>query len=485
MSQHEEKRVSTGIAGLDEVLCGGLLAGRSYLVRGRPGTGKTTLGMHFLTAGAALGESVLFITLAEPESSLRQNYARQGFDLNGISFLDMSPTSTYFSEVQTYDIFSPAEVEREPLTNRIVETVQALRPARVFLDPLTQFRYLASDIFQFRKQVLSFLRFIMEQGATILFTSESGGETPDDDLQFMADGIVELSFDQHGRNVSIAKIRGSNFRGRRHSMRLCGAGMEVFPRLIPETHRVRVAPEVIPSGLADLDKLLNGGLERGTVTFLTGPTGVGKTTLGLQFMKEAVARGERSVLFSFEEEIEIMLRRAESIGIGARAMIAEGNLLMQKVEPLEFTPDEFARLVRRQVEQEKARVVMVDSVAGYRLCMRGDDLVSHLHALSKYLQNMGVVVLLITETAQLTGDFRVTDYEISYLADNIVFLRYLEIHGQLRKAIGVLKKRLSNFEKTLREFEITGAGIRIGEPLTHLRGILSGSPWWSQVEGQT
>jgi circadian clock protein KaiC len=139
--------------------------------------------------------------------------------------------------------------------------------------------------------------------------------------------------------------------------------------------------------------------------------------------------------------------------------------------------------VRSAVEEQKARIVMIDSVSGYRLSMRGQDLVTQLHALTKYLQNMGVAVVLPVETAQLTGDFRVTDYEISYLADNIIFLRYLEIDGELRKAIGVLKKRLSNFEKTLREFEITGDGIKIGQPLSNLRGILTGTPTWIRKEG--
>lgn len=478
MTTSMRNRLSTGITGLDEILHGGLLPGRTYLVRGGPGTGKTTLGLHFLAAGAQQGEKVLFITLEEDEARLRTDAAQLGLDLTNVNFLDLSPESGYFAEVQSYDIFTPAEVEREPLTSRITDAIEQIAPVRVFLDPLTQLRYLASDVFQFRKQVLSFLRFLTERNATVLFTSESSSVTPDDDLQFMADGIIHLAFDQHGRNLTVAKFRGSDFVGRSHAMRLNGRGMSVYPILVPQHHHVVFDTDMIGSGLPELDKLLNGGLERGTVTFFSGPTGVGKTSLGIQFMKEAAARGERSVLFTLEEEIDIILGRSEAIQVGARAMLEKGTLVLEKIEPLQFTPDEFAQRVRHEVEEQHARIVMIDSVSGYRLSMRGHDLVSQLHALTKYLQNMGVAVLLAVETAQLTGDFRVTDYEISYLADNIIFLRYLEIDGELRKAIGVLKKRLSNFEKTLREFEITDKGIQIGQPLTDLRGILTGTPTW-------
>ncbi|UFS71391.1 AAA family ATPase [Geomonas sp. RF6] len=474
-------RISTGVGGLDEILEGGLIAGKTYVVRGGPGTGKTTLGMQFLAEGARLGEKTLFISLDEAEESIRQSARTLGLRFDDVAFLDMSPPSDYFTEVQTYDIFSPAEVEREPFANRVTEAVLKHNPTRVFLDPLTQFRYLSTDIFQFRKQVLSFLRFLTEQGATVVFTSESSTAHPDEDLQFMADGILDLLFDEEGgRSVCVKKLRGSDFMGNTHSMRLSVHGMEVYPRLVPKAHNVVFSLDTIPSGVAELDDLISGGVERGTVTFLSGPTGVGKTTVGLQFMKEAAERGERSVLFSFEEEVSLMLYRAQSIGMDARELVDQGMLRIERIEPLRYSPDEFAKKVRSQVEEDNVRVVMIDSVSGYRLCMRGSELVAHLHALCKYLQNMGVAVLLAIETTQLTGDFRVTDVDISYLSDNIIFLRYLEIDGHLRKAIGVLKKRLSNFEKTLREFEITPQGIRIGEPLLELRGILSGVPAWNK-----
>ncbi|MHB9106301.1 MAG: ATPase domain-containing protein [Armatimonadota bacterium] len=472
------RRISTGIAGYDEIMNGGFVANRSYLIRGGPGVGKTILGLHFLAAGVATGETCLFISLGEPEEELRKNAEQLGFDLTNIHFLDLSPTSEFFTAAQTYDIFAPAEVEREPTTHRIMGAVKDLHPTRVFADAMTQFRYLATDAFQFRKQVLSFLRFLIEQGATVLFSSESSATMPDDDLQFLADGVITLEAAPEGRMLTVSKFRGSKYRSGRHAYSITEQGMQVFPRLLPGSYGREFVPETIPSGVPELDDLLLGGLERGTITLLTGPTGVGKTTLGTQFVKEAASRGERSVVYLFDESLDTFLTRSANVNIPLQSVIEQGTLSVVEVEPLHYTPDEFANLVRAEVETRNARIIMLDSIAGYRLSLRGEDLASHLHVLGRYLKNMGVTLLLLTEVEYITGEFRVTDVGVSYLADNVVFLRYLEVHGEIRKAIGVLKKRTSDFEKTLREFSITRDGLKVGKPLTELRGILRGVPEW-------
>ncbi|OPZ86802.1 MAG: Circadian clock protein kinase KaiC [bacterium ADurb.Bin429] len=482
----ESSRISTGVAGLDEILSGGLLPRRTYAVRGGPGTGKTILGLHFLVAGAAQGEYALCITFSEPERQLRKNAESLGLDLHGLTFLDLTPTSDVFARMQTYDIFTPAEVERQPITQKILDKVSSLKPARIFLDAMTQFRYLATDEFQVRKQALSLLRYLTEQGATVLFASEGTAMLPDDDLQFLSDGIVNLEFSlKFGRSVHVTKFRGSDFRGGCHAIRISAKGLEVFPRLVPGEAQTPFVVETIASGVPELDEVLHGGLERGTITIISGPSGVGKTTLGLQFMKEAARRGEHSVAYSFEEEVEIMLTRCEAINIPARAMRAKGMLDIVKVEPLTYSPDEFARMVRRQVETQKISIVMIDSTAGYRLALRGQDMVAHLHALCKYLQNRGVTVLLIVELESLVT-FELTEAGIGYLADNLLFLRYLEYKTrervELRKTIGVLKKRASDFEKDLRLLEITPAGIKVGKSIPGLTSILVQLPTWSPPE---
>ncbi|MEX0891354.1 MAG: ATPase domain-containing protein [Gemmatimonadota bacterium] len=479
MEEHNN-RCQTGIAGLDEILHGGLIRRRAYLVRGGPGTGKTTLGLHFLQTGVAQGEASLLITLESSEEQLRADASAQGLDLSGIAFLDLSPSREFFAENQSYDLFSPGDVERDPTTRQIIETIERERPARIFVDAITTMGYLAPDAFQFRRQALSFLRYLVDNGATVLMSSEPTGSVPDDDLRFMCDGIIEVEGSpDHGtlrRSLNVMKLRGSDFEGGRHAMRLTDRGVVVYPQLIPGAYDRDFDPEIVASGIAELDEILGGGIERGTITMVSGPSGVGKTTLGTQFMNEAATRGERCVIYAFEEQKETLLHRCHAIGMPVRTMITQGTLAVVHVEPLRFSPAEFALLVREEVEQRGARLIMIDGIAGYRLTLAGDDLVAQLHALGRYLKNMGVTVIFINEVEGITGDFRATEIGASYLSDNLIFLRYLEIDGELRKAIGVLKKRLGDFGKTLRELKITARGLEVGEPLSGLRGILTGTP---------
>ncbi len=472
---YDNEKLSSGISGFDEILMGGFVPKRSYLLRGMPGTGKTALGMHFLSEGAKNNEKVLFINMGEPTDQIIENAQKMGFKVDNIDFLDLSPDESFFSKMGAYDIFSPAEVERESTTSEIIEKIESLNPQRVFLDPITQFRYLSTDEFQFRKQALSFLRFLTDKGATVLFTSEFSAHDPDDDLQFMSDGIINLDFFSEGRSISVSKFRGSGFRFGTHSMRITPDGVKIYPRLRPMLKEKEFKHETISSGVPEIDELLHGGIERGTATILSGPSGVGKTTIGIQFMKEAAGRGERSVVYTFEESLESLINRCESINIPVKSMINTGMLEVVPVEPLRYSPEEFAQLVREEVDSNESKIVMIDSTSGYTLSLRGEDPVSHLHSLTKYMTRSGVTVILINEVENITGGLKVTEIGISYLADNIIFLRYFEMSSEMRKAIGVLKKRLSDFEKGLREITITKYGIRVGQPLKNIRGILNGS----------
>ncbi|MDY6779527.1 MAG: ATPase domain-containing protein, partial [Halobacteria archaeon] len=307
--ESERKRVSIGVDGVDEVLHGGLVPRRSYMVRGSPGAGKTLLGMHFLTQGVNEGETSLFINMGEAQEDIVEDARKFGFDTSGVEFLDLSPSSEFFVEDQSYSIFASDEVE-DGFTNEITERVGDIQPDRVFVDPLTQFRYLSSDDYQFRKQVLSFLRFLKEVEATLLFTSQDTEVTPDSDLQFMSDGIIHLEANGRRRSMRISKFRGSDYHNGSHSVRITGEGMEVFPELVPQDYDAEFDDETVSSGIDGLDRLLNGGIERGTVTIISGPSGAGKTTTGTQFMTEAAARGERSVIYMFEESKETFLHRS-------------------------------------------------------------------------------------------------------------------------------------------------------------------------------
>ncbi len=474
VGQDLSNRISTGIPELDDIMWGGYISRRSYVVRGDPGAGKTTVGLHFLAAGALRGEITLYITVGEPEEQIRMNATSIGLRLNNVAFLDLSTNTEFLSEMERYS--SPRlQEEANPLsiTERIIQQIRVLKPQRVFLDSMTQLRMISPDSFQMRKQVLEFLRFLIEQEATVLFTSEMSDDSSQNDLQVICDGVINLHNAERGRTISISKFRGSDFIAGEHDMQLSSTGLHVFPHLMPEIQHVDFGNETATSGISELDEMLHGGLACGTITIITGPSGVGKTTLGLQFMKEMAGKGEHSIVYLFEEWEHVLIKRCESLNIPICKMIEQRTLSINQIEAKRYRPDEFAYRVRRDIEATQTSIVMIDSVAGYRLSVHVADLVGHLHALCKYLQGKGIAVLLINELEAITSnEFRATELGISYMADNLIFLRYFEQEGELHKAIGVLKKRTTDIERTMREIEITSDGLKIGQPLTELQDIL-------------
>jgi circadian clock protein KaiC len=480
-------RVTTGIDGLDEVVHGGLVADRGYMVTGPAGAGKTILCLHFLAAGVERGESTLFVNLEQDPDDLRTDAAALGLPIESVEFLDLSPSAAVFTDDESYDVFTAAAVESDDVTDRLVEAVDRVDPDRVVVDPLTQLRYLTSDEYQFRKQVVGLMRYLTGGGATVLFTTQATAATPTEELQFITDGTIRLSDADRGRRIAVPKLRGSGTLAGEHAYRITDDGMTVFPALVPSVATGDEADTgagadahggTLSAGVDEVDALLGGGFERGAVNLISGPTGVGKTTLGTQFASEAAARGERTAVYLFEESRDTFMRRSRAVGIPVDEMVETGRLRVEEVEGLDVSPQEFAARVRDQVEREGTGIVMIDGVAGYRITAAGDEdaVVKRLHALGRYLKHQGVTTILVDETTTVTGDFRATDENISYLADSVVFLRHVEFGGELRKVIGVLKKRTGDFERTLRTFEITGDGLRVGEPLTRLRGVLTGTP---------
>jgi circadian clock protein KaiC len=472
--------MQTGVPGIDGILSGGLRPGSAMLVRGPPGSGKTIVGLHFLASGVASGETGLYINLGEPGAYLRETARGFGLDIGPVAFLDLSPSREEFRTEETYDLFSSAEVEGDPLVEEIRDAVRETEPVRVVVDPVTEFRYLTADEHQFRSRILGLLDFLKDEGATVVLTSQAADSMPDDDLQFLADAVVNLEEDPDRRTITVSKLRGSSARRGRHTLRIAGNGMTVWPRLDPGRHEREAEHAVLSSGIEELDALLSGGLTTGTITMFSGPTGAGKTTMGLQFAMAAADQGHRSVLYSFEESTRTLLDRAESVGIPATGMIDRGSLVVEELGSDRLTVDEFTGRVRTEVEEKDTGVVMIDGTTGFDHSLRGlgDDPTDALVRVGQYLRNMGVTGLITNEVHQITGTFRATDRQISHLADSIIILRHVEYKGELRKVIGVLKKRTSDVEPRLRELEITGDGLHVGEPLTGLRGILTGTPEW-------
>lgn len=477
--KNKNSKVSTGLEGLDDILKGGYFQNRAYLIRGGPGVGKTILGFHFLAAKPKTPS--LLISFSETEEELQNEARKVGFNKKSFDVLDLSPESNVFEE-EEYDVFHPSEVEKSPMMENVKKKVEELKPKRVFFDALTHLRYLSSDQYQFRKYVLGLSRYFKQKGISLLFTSEPSDDNSDKDLQFLADGIIQLEKEGRRRSLEVMKVRGSDFRSGKHSMEITDEGIKVYPRLGVPHLREEYSLEQISSGIPEIDEMLKGGLERGTVSLFSGPSGVGKTSLGLQFIKEAAGRGKRSAVYLFEEDKNLLINRSQNINIPVKNMIEEGNLIINQIEPLDQTADQFAYNIKKEVEENGTEIVLIDSVDGYELSIKGERLRDRIFSLCQYFRQMGVTALVTNEVSRITGDFQVTETGISFTVDNVIFMRYLEMEGQLRKTIGVLKKRISDFERCFREWNITPHGIKVGEPLTGLRGILTGNPEWVNTE---
>lgn len=479
-----EPRLTTGTPGFDEVLRGGLPAQRSHLIVGAPGTGKTVLALQYLLEGRRQGEAGLYISLGEPAGEIERNARSLGWQLDGIDLVDLNPPGSFDTfNHNEYHVFPPSEVEQVPMWQGISQAVTDKHPQRLVIDPVTQLRYLSTDEYQFRRHILSLIAFLNRTGCSSLLLEEPTALERDTSLALAADSVVRLHLEVSNnrviglRSLEIQKLRGADFLSGRHSMRISSDGITVFPHRIEKADGPRPGDCTLSSNIRELDDLLGGGLESGTSMIITGPSGVGKTTVSVQFLATAAAANRRAILYSFEESVESIATRCRSIGIPIDALLEAGTLQLTRVNPMELYPDEFLAMVRAAVEQDDRQVIALDSVRGYEISMEqfGTPL-AHIHNLVNYLNHQKVTLLMINEVEFITGDLRATEIGISHLTDGIILMRYAESAGQIIKVIGCLKKRLRDFQTELRQLRITPRGIEVSEKLEHLRGILTGVP---------
>ncbi|MDZ7747279.1 MAG: ATPase domain-containing protein [Halobacteriales archaeon] len=470
-------RVTSGTPGLDEVLGGGFISGQTAIVSGGPGSGKTVIALQFLAAA----DRGLYIGFEEREEDIRENAARLDIDLSTVEILDLSANgSRFFDTEDEYTIFPHEEVEGEELLDSVAAEIDDIDPDRLAIDPLSELRSLVPDDYRFRRNISSLVNELKTRDITTVCTTQATDTTNDWDLQFLGDATIEINRTTNHRSLEVTKFRGSDSASGRHTYRIHGeTGGRVYPKLVPGDHSRTTDRAQLSSGVEELDSLLGGGIERGSVTVLSGPSGVGKTTLGSLFLRSASKGGMPAAGFLFEELQADYLYRADQLGLGIESLHEEGPLRLFEMESLTQSPDEFAASVREAVD-DGVELVMIDGIPGYRLGLRGDDtdqeLSRELHALCRYLKRMGVTTILIDEVRGLAGSLDATDEKVSYLADNIVFLRYVEMDGEIRKVVGVLKKRFSGFEQSPRELQIDTDGVTLSETLTNRRGILSGVP---------
>lgn len=479
------KRISTGSAGLDEIVGGGLPVRRTYLLVGSAGTGKTILALQWLREGLRLGERSLFITLMEPAAQIARNIEDLGWSLDGISVIDLAPRGAADGDAgEEYRIFAPGDVERMQAWKAIYDAVDKHQPSRLVIDSITQLRYLSTDEYQFRRHMLQLVAGLNERGCTTMLVYEPEEFRAESSVSLAVDGVLHLKYQVSAglsigmRTVEVTKLRSSDFVTGYHPFRITSQGLSVFPHRVERTvGDGKARSRQLQSGIAELDDMFGGGLESGTTTLLSGPAGVGKTTLGVQILSRVPA-GARAALLTFEESRESVLARCRGIGMPVDEAIASGRLQIRRINPLEHYPDELLEIVRDMVEKHGVGYFMLDSLRGYELAIEefGKPQM-HVHNLLAYLNRKDVTTLVVAETEDIAGGkLTATEIGVSHLADNIVLLRYAEHEGRLIKVICCLKKRLSGFQPELRELQVTAKGIKLSEKLQNMRGILTGVP---------
>lgn len=491
MNQHDDTpsrraeidspRISTGSGGLDEILGGGVDPRRMYLYEGRPGTGKTTLALQFLLDGARRGERALYISLSETERELELVAHRHGWSLDGIDIFELVPPETTLDPSQELTILQPAEMELGETSRLIFDKVDDVDPARVVVDSLSELRLLAQSPLRYRRQVLALKHFFSSRNCTVILLDDLTAHEKDLQLHSIAHGVVLLeqtaiAYGAERRRLRVVKMRGIPFKGGFHDFTIERGGLKIYPRLVAAEHHKDFIGDFVPSGNAELDKLLGGGLERGTNALLIGSAGVGKSSIAVTYAIAAAQRGERTTIFAFDEGKGTIRARAHTLGLPFDDALDRGQIRLHQIDPAELAPGEFAHRVRDAVERDNTRIVIIDSLNGYLNSMPDEQfLVLQMHELLTYLSQLGVLTLLVLAQHGLVGPME-TPLDISYLSDAVLMLRYFEYDGTVRRALSVVKKRSGQHEHTIREFRLAHGGVRLGPPLKGFTGVFSGTP---------
>jgi circadian clock protein KaiC len=481
MTTSAPPNASTGIAGLDTILGGGLVQHRIYLVQGDPGVGKTTIGMQFLRAGVAVGDRCLYIALSESLVEIQSVVESHGWTLDGIDVIELTANGQTMDLASEDPLFETSEIELQETTRRVLQEIERLQPQRIVFDSLSELRLLAQTRLRYRRQILALKQHLSTKAVTVMLLDDRTGESDDQQLESLAHGVIDLSrvtpvYGADRRHLRVKKLRGRRFLSGHHDFTIQTGGAHVFPRLVPAAHVAPFMREQLSSGLTALDALLGGGLDHGTSTLILGPAGTGKSSVAVQYAAAAAHRGEHAALFVFDERIATVLERSRALGTALTPLVEAGKLTIQQIDPAEMSAGEFAHQVHHIIETTRCRLVVIDSLNGYLQAMASEKQLSvQLHELLSYLGNLGVATVMVMAQHGLTGTMH-SPIDVSYLADAVILTRYFESAGRIRKAISVLKKRSGAHEDTIRELSLDSRGLRIGDALSQFTGVLTGVP---------
>lgn len=472
----------SGIRGLDDILRGGFRRRRLYVIEGDSGTGKTTLGLQFLLAGVEAGERGLYISLSDTKEELE--HAARGHGWSGVDRLDVCEIGPRDVEVEVDSLArtafeDPLLTDLEDAMNAVLGVVEEMGPHRVVIDSLAELRVLAVDTAQYRRQLQNLKQSLSARACTTLLLDDPAAAN-DQGVQRMAHGVLTLEqlasgYGHDRRQLRLRKLREPDFFAGYHDYAIRVGGIDVYPRLqsIEEEDSATDAP--LSSGIAQLDALVGGHIERGTSTLILGAAGVGKSTVTSQYVRAAAQRGESSAVFLFQESRASWLSRAESLGMKLDSHVEKGTVHVEHLSATTLSPGELVCRIS-DVAREGRSLIVLDGLNGLEMGMVHERyLALHLSDLLDHLGQRGVNTFLTLEQHGLVDGG--ASAAVWFIADNVLVLRYLDAFGDVRRAISMMKKRVGDHERTIRELSITsGNGLFVGEPVADFSGVLSGIP---------
>lgn len=473
--------LDTGVPGLNDILGGGLPSDSLNLIAGGPGSGKTTLAMQLLFANATEARPGLFITLLG-ETSLKMLRYQQRFE-----FFDQQRVGT---EVHFLNLSEEALTgDLSNVLTRIIEEVDRLHPRIVVVDSFRALTHVARadmPVGEFERFMQRLVLHLTTWETTALLIGEYADQQLEHPVFTVADGILWLSQEVHRnsvvRRMQIVKARGVALMSGLHTVRITSAGVQVFPRAPERPDDVTPRRTTrLGTGVVGLDAMMGGGIPSGDSVVLAGPTGTGKTTFAMRFVAAGLDAGERAVIAIFEEHPDDYLERGQSIGVDLRQAVRDGTVRIIYLRPLDLSVDETLDEIRNAVLAIGATRVVIDSISGFEMALAPpfrEDFRESLYRLIGALTGLGVTMYSTVEVVdqQMGAGFQLTGYQVSFLTDDIVSLRYVEIEGELRKALVVVKMRGSNHSREFRTYDITSGGVALRDSLREFDGIISGMP---------
>lgn len=485
MNNQGKVRISTlptGIPDLDVVLGGGLPEYSFNVIAGAPGSGKTTLAHQIVFANASASRPALYFTvLGEPAiKMLRYQQAYAFFDPDKVEseirFINLS------GEVLDGDL--------NVVLARIVREVEAANPSIVIVDSFRTVLRKKVNSATPEEELQAFvqrlaLHLTTWQATTFLIGEYMVEELRDNPVFTVADGLIWL-YQSVERNSVVRKLQVMKMRGRAslpglHTFRITEKGLQVFPRTfsLNSTHPRRINAPRLSTGVAGMDEMMGGGIPTGDSVIVAGPSGSGKSVLATQFIMEGLRQGQPGVIAIFEELPEEYLSRSEQLGMGLRDDLDKNKLRIIYLRPLDLSVDETLREILDTIKAVGAQRVVIDSMNGFEMALAPafrQDFRESLYRMVGALTGIGITIMTTVEVVTSFTDLQFTPHGISFLTDDIVLLRYVEIESQLRKIATVVKMRGGNHSKDIREYDITGTGMVIGERLTEYRHLITGTP---------